>query len=94
MGDLGMEFGNVRGLQASYGGKTYLRIPKLLFPTQPHEPHPQLVTPLMQDIMLYSREAIYAAVMSWFANGPEASGVICGNGVGRKSLRVAGPHSL
>jgi hypothetical protein len=78
--DLGMEFGAVPGLQASYGGKTYLRIPKLLFPTLPHEPHPQLVTPLMQDIMLYSREAIYAAVMSWFANGPEATGQFAATG--------------
>jgi hypothetical protein len=68
-----MEFNTVPGLQASYGGKTYVRIPKLLFPTQPHQnAAPQLVTPLMQDITLYSREAIYAPVMSWFGNGPEA----------------------
>jgi hypothetical protein len=72
MGSPAMEFNTVPGLQASYGGKTYVRIPKLLFPTQPHENAPQLVTPLMQDITLYSREAIYAPVMSWFANGPEA----------------------
>jgi hypothetical protein len=91
MGSADMEFGNVPGLQASYGGKTYLRIPKLLFPTElhgrympttDHEPTaaPQLVTPLMQDIMLYSREAIYAAVMSWFANGPEATGQFAATG--------------
>jgi hypothetical protein len=81
MGSPAMEFNTVPGLQASYGGKTYVRIPKLLFPTQPHDTAaPQLVTPLMQDIMLYSREAIYAPVMSWFANGPEAFGQFAAKG--------------
>ena len=42
------------GLQASFGGETYLRIPKLLFPTEPYKGPTeqykgQLVTPLMQE---------------------------------------------
>jgi len=72
MGSAAMEFNVVPGLQASHEGKTYLRIPKLAFPTEQHGS--DLVTPLMQDMMVYSREGIYAAVMSWFANGPAASG--------------------
>jgi hypothetical protein len=92
MGSAAMEFATVPGLQASYGGKTYLRIPKLLFPTQPHDTAaPQLVTPLMQDITLYSREAIYAPVMSWFANGPEAFGQFAAQGAIENRLQKGAP---
>ena len=92
MGSAAMEFATVPGLQASYGGKTYLRIPKLLFPTQPHDTAaPQLVTPLMQDIMLYSREAIYAPVMSWFANGPEVFGQFTAQGAIENRLHKGAP---
>ncbi len=68
----GMEFNTVPGKKVQYNGDTYLRIPKLSFPTEKHGT--QRVTPLMRDMMLYSREAIYAPVMSWFAGGPAASG--------------------
>jgi hypothetical protein len=84
-----MEFNTVPGLQISYGGKTYLRIPKLLFPTEKHGS--DLVTPLMQDIKLYSREAIYAPVMSWFANGSAASGAFADKGTIANNFQSAAP---
>ena len=74
----GGEINTVPGLQVQYEGKTYLRIPKLLFPTEEHGT--ELVTPLMRDMMVYSREAIYAPVMSWFAGGPAASGAFADKG--------------
>jgi hypothetical protein len=90
MGSAAMEFGTVPGLQAkANGGKTYLRIPKLLFPTEQHGS--QLVTPLMQDVLLYSRQAIYAAVMSWFANGPAASGAFAATGAIANRFQSAVP---
>src|SRR4051812_15121214 len=84
-----MEFNTVPGLQASLDGKTYLRIPKLLFPTEPYKG--QRVTPLMQDITLYSRQDIYAAVMSWFADpkGRAASGEFAATGAKANSFDKA-----
>ena len=71
-----MEFGVLPCFEAKEKGKTYLRIPKLQFPTETRTIGgvSTLVTVLMQDVKVYSREAIYAPVMSWFADGPAASG--------------------
>ena len=44
-----MEINTVPGQKVQYEGKTYLRIPKLLFPTEKHGT--ELVTPLMRDMM-------------------------------------------
>jgi hypothetical protein len=72
-----MEFGTVPGFHATLdeGKNIYVRIPKLLFPTEQTSKHLS-VTPCMQDITLYNRQSIYAAVMRWFdnPNGPAASG--------------------
>jgi hypothetical protein len=67
-----MEFNTVPGMQARHMLTSYVCIPKISFPVE--KTGGKDVTPLMQDMMLYSREAIYAPVMSWFANGPAASG--------------------
>ena len=52
---------------------------------------PLTVTPLMQDITLYSRQAIYAAVMSWFNDpwGPAASGEFAATGAKANSFEKA-----
>src|SRR3954451_1265975 len=80
-----MEFGIVPGLQANFGRETYLRIPKLLFPTEPYngpkeELKGKLVTPLMQDVTLYSRQAIYKAVRNLFRIREATSGEFAATG--------------
>jgi hypothetical protein len=83
-----MEFNLVPCLKAELrDGTTYSRIPKLSFPTELYEGPKEeykgkLVTPLMQDITLYSRQTIYKAVMSWFRHpkGQAASGEFAATG--------------
>jgi hypothetical protein len=71
MGNPSMEVNSVPGFHVRYLSLDYLRIPPLLFPTETRKEKgvTKLVTPLMQDIMVYSREAIYAPMMSAFEKG-------------------------
>src|SRR4051812_18415148 len=87
MGSGAMEFATVPGLQADFAGATYSRIPKLAFPTETQ--NNRLVTPLMQDLTVYSRQAIYGAMMSWFANGPIANGAFARAGAATNSFQSA-----
>jgi hypothetical protein len=83
-----MEFNTVPGLRVDYEGSTYLRIPRLFFPTETQGG--KLVTPLMQDVTLYSREAIYAPMMSAFAKGSAPSSEFQARGAKASAFKSAG----
>jgi hypothetical protein len=89
MGSGTMEFAAVPGFESDSGGVTYSRIPKLLFPTETRDS--KLITPLMQDVTMYSRQAVYAAVMSWFSNGPVATGAFDPAGAATAQFQSADP---
>jgi hypothetical protein len=71
LGDTSMEINTVPGYHVLYQNAHYMKIPQLLFSTEQRKIKgvSELVTPLMQDITLYSREAIYAPMMAAFAKG-------------------------
>jgi hypothetical protein len=89
MGSGTMEFNTVPGFESDFGGITYSRIPKLLFPTETR--NSKLITPLMQDVTMYSRQAIYAAVMSWFSSGPVVTGAFDPAGAATPQFQSAEP---
>lgn len=95
MGTGGMEFGAVPQFRAEDAeGRTYSRIPRLSFPVDEGG-----MSVLLQDVTLYSKEALYDAVDSWTAGGVIPDGQIGALGAyrpplstGPPSYRQAGEH--
>jgi hypothetical protein len=68
------------------GGRTYSRLPKLVFPVDD-----DARTILLQDVTLYSKEALYQSVASWVDGGDIPRGTIGDTGAYRPPLATGPP---
>lgn len=66
-------------------GTKYCKIPKLQFPVNELSQ-----TPLIQDLMFYSKSALYDSFKAWRDGGPVCSGVFNSNGAFVATLRRTG----
>ena len=64
-----MEVNTVPWIEQTEDGVTYTRAPRLNFPVDEDNK-----TVLMQDVKMYSRDALFASVMNWSSGGPAPSG--------------------
>lgn len=87
MGTGGMEFGAVPQFRAKDAqGRTYSRIPKLLFPVDEGG-----TSVILQDVTLYSKETLYKGVESWAEGGAIPTGTIGATGAYRPTLSTGPP---
>ncbi|MBM3500070.1 MAG: hypothetical protein FJX74_15550 [Armatimonadetes bacterium] len=87
MGGGGMEVAAVPQFRAEdAGGRTYSKIPRLLFPVDGDGR-----TILLQDVTLYSKEALYQSVASWVDGGDIPEGTIGETGAYHSPLTTGPP---